>query len=129
MSVVKGERHVAAEREAADHCAIDPATAQQRRHVLDRQRFGIGPGIGRVVALAVAAHVPDDDPVARDEGGNLPVPHPAGGAVAVAEQDRRAMPVILVIDLDTVAIEKRHAPSGCRIRATAPRAAAPPRFA
>ena len=112
MGEMKGERHVAAKRETADDRAVDPATAQQCRHVLDGQRLGIGRGIVRVVALAMAAHVPDDDPMARDESGDLLVPHPAGGAVAVAQQDGWAVPMILVIDFDAIAIEKGHGPSG-----------------
>ena len=87
MGEVEGERHVTAERETADDRAVDPAVAQQCRHVLDRQRLGIGRGIFRVVGLAVAAHIPGDDPVARGEGRDLSVPHPAGGAVPMAEQD------------------------------------------
>src|SRR6202040_2578025 len=43
--------------------------------------------------------------------GDLRVPHPAGGAIAVAQQDGGAVPVILVIDLDAAAIEKGHAQS------------------
>jgi len=79
MGEVEGERHVAAERETADDCALDAAMAQKRRHVLDGQRLGIGRGILGGVGLAVAAHVPDDDPVAWGEGGDLRVPRPAGG--------------------------------------------------
>ena len=123
---MKGERHAAAERETADNRSLDPATAQQCRHVLDRQRLGVGRGIFRVVRLAVAAHIPDDDPVAPGESGDLPVPHPAGGAVAVAEKDGWAVPVILVIDFDAVAIEKWHGPSGLEKWETAPLVAAPP---
>jgi len=85
MGEVEGQRHVAGEREAADHGARDAAMAQQRRHVRDGQRLGICGGIFGIVALAVAAHIPDDDPVMRGEGGDLRVPHPAGGSIAVAQ--------------------------------------------
>jgi hypothetical protein len=50
---VKGERHVAAERETGDDRALDPTMVQQCRHVSDGQRLGIGRGILRVVGLAV----------------------------------------------------------------------------
>jgi len=83
MSEVEGERHVATEREAADHGTVDAAMMQQCRHILDRQRLGIGRGICGIVALAVTAHIPDDNPVMRDEGRYLRVPHPASGAIAV----------------------------------------------
>jgi len=106
MGEVEGERHIAAERETADDRALDPAAAQQCLHVLDGQRLGIGRGIVRVVGLAVAAHIPEDDPVVRGEGGDLSVPHPAGGAIAVAEQDSGAVTVLFVIDLDAIAIEE-----------------------
>jgi len=56
----------------------------------------------------MAAHIPDDDPVAWGESGDLSIPHPARGAVAVAEQDSGAVPVLLVIDLDAIAIEEGH---------------------
>ena len=79
---MKGERHVA-ERETADDRAADGATAQQRRHVLDRQRRGVGRRMFRIVRLTVPPHIPDDNPVMRDEGRYLRVPHPASGAIAV----------------------------------------------
>ncbi len=87
------------------------ARPMQCCHVLDGQRLGIGRGILGLVGLAVAAHIPEDDPVIRGEGGDLRVPHPAGGAIAVAQQDGGAMPVILKIDFDAAAIEKGHAQS------------------
>src|SRR6516164_9568407 len=93
MREVKGERHVAAKREPADHRAVDFAQAQEGRHVLDCQRLGVGRGIVGVVALAMAAHIPDDDPVARGEDANLPLPHPAGDAVAMAQQDGWSVPM------------------------------------
>ena len=44
MSEVEGERHVATEREAADHGTVDAAMMQQCRHILDRQRLGMAAG-------------------------------------------------------------------------------------
>src|SRR5205814_2496983 len=102
---------VAAEREPCDDGALDPAMAQQRRHVRDRQRRGIGGGVRRVVALAMPPHIPDYNPVPRSESGNLPVPHPAGRGVTVTQQNGWAPPMILVIDLDAVAVEEGHARS------------------
>ncbi len=58
------ERHVATQRQSTDHRALNAAGAQYGRHVLDGGCFGISDGIGRIVALTVAAHVPHDHLVA-----------------------------------------------------------------
>ena len=87
MDAVERQRHVAAQRQSADHRALHAAGAQDGGHVLDSGGLGIGGRIGRIVALAVTAHVPHDHLVAVAQRGDLAVPHAAGRAVAVRQQD------------------------------------------
>ena len=82
--------------------------SQDGRHVLDSGGLGIRGGIGRIVALAVAAHVPHDDLKAVLQCCDLAVPHAAGRAVAVRQQDGGALPVHFVMDRHAVAIEPCH---------------------
>src|SRR5262247_2447926 len=105
---VECERHVAAEREAADDGAFFATGVEDRGDVGDSKRFRVGGGIFRVGALAVAAHIPYDDLVTVLEGRDLTVPHAAGGAIAVREYNGRAVPVHFVVDGDAVAVDRRH---------------------
>src|SRR5262245_15161415 len=106
---VKGKRHVATEREAADDGSFLVTGVEDRGNVGDGKRFRVSGGLFRVGALAVAAHIPYHDLVAGVEGRELTVPHAAGGAVAVREQNGRAVPVHFVVDGDAIAVERRHA--------------------
>ena len=108
MAGMEGERHVAAERQAGDDRRLRPDQVEQRRHVADRQRLGVLRAVLGIVALAVAAEVPDDHLVAVLQRRDLIVPHARGRAVAVAQQDRRSLPVDLVVDRDAVAVELGH---------------------
>ena len=58
--------------------------------------------IVRALGLAVAAHVPADDPPAVAERGALAVPHAPGRRVAVPQQHRGPAPAVLILDLDPV---------------------------
>src|SRR6516165_3571693 len=106
---VKGERHVAAEREAADDGSLLATGVEDRGDVGDGKRFRVSGALFRVSTLSVAAHIPYHDLVAGLEGRDLTVPHAAGGAVAVREQNGRAVPVHFVVDGDAIAVERRHA--------------------
>src|SRR5262252_5368382 len=106
---VKCERHVATEREAADDGSFLATGVEDRGDVGDGKRFRVSGGLFRVGALAVAAHIPYYDLVAGLECHDLTVPHAAGGAVAVREQNGRAVPVHFVVDGDAIAVERRHA--------------------
>src|SRR3546814_8528978 len=86
MAEMEGQRHVAAERQAADHRPLHAAGVEDRAHVADGQFLGICRMVLRIVGLTVAAHVPDDDAPAILQRRDLAVPHAAGGAVAVGEQ-------------------------------------------
>src|SRR3954464_12715735 len=90
-----------------------PITARSmahRLHVADRQGLRIERGVARIAGLAMAAHVPQHEAVAIGESGDLPVPHPAGRAIAVRQQDRRRLvgTVDLVMDADPSAVDARH---------------------
>jgi len=63
MRAIECKRHVAAEREPADGGVPGADLVEQRRHVRNGQRFAVGGGIIGIIGLAVAAHVPQDQPV------------------------------------------------------------------
>ena len=111
MREMEAERHDAAQGQPANHRAFDAAGIEHRRHVADRQRVRIERGVGGIAGLAMAAHVPQHETVAIGEDGDLPIPHPAGRAIAVRQQDRWRVggPVDLVMDADPVAVDCRHA--------------------
>ena len=108
------ERHDAAERHPADGGALDAAGIEHGRHVADGQRMRIERGVRGIAGLAMAAHVPQDEAVAVRKGGDLPIPHPTGRAIAVRQQDRRHIAVVLsgavhlVMDRHPVAVDYRH---------------------
>src|SRR5215831_974047 len=106
---VKGERHVATERKAADDGPFLATGVEDCGNVGDGKSFRVSGALFRVSALTVAAHIPNDDLVAGLEGRDLTVPHSAGGAVAVREQNGRAVPVHFVVDGDAIAVKCRHA--------------------
>src|SRR5260370_772187 len=66
------------------------------------------PWVARVARLAMAAHVPEDPPIAVGERGDLPVPHPGGRAIAVRQQEGRAGTVAFIVNGDPVAVDRRH---------------------
>src|SRR5439155_7447106 len=80
-------------------------------HVANGLFFRVGAGVIGRVALAVPPHVPHDHAVLRGEVLHLPPPHLRGGGVSVAEEDGPPFAVRLVEDLDTVALDERHADS------------------
>ncbi|MHC2623325.1 hypothetical protein ACVIW2_005357 [Bradyrhizobium huanghuaihaiense] len=108
IGAIEGERHVAAERKAADDGALRADGIEDRCHVADRERFAIGRGIIGIIGLAVAAHVPQDQLVIPRERIDLAVPHRRGRGVAVGEQKRRPLAMDFVVDADAVPIDPRH---------------------
>ena len=108
MPAVEGERHVAAERQPADDGLFRAGLIQQRGDVGDRVLLAVGRLIRRVVALAVAAHVPQDQRVLLRQRLDLALPHLRRRRIAVGQDQRRAGAVHLVVDVDPVAVEFRH---------------------
>lgn len=58
---------------------------EERGHVGDGVGFAVEGWVAGVVGLAVAAHVPEDEPEVLGEGGDLAGPHLGGGGVAVSK--------------------------------------------
>ena len=117
---LEGKRHVAAERVTGNHRLLDAEFIEDRAHVLDGQFAAVARVVGWAVALTVAAHVPADQPVAVGERLDLRPPHQAGRRVTMGQQDgqriRVLRPMVLVMDRDSVAVERGH---GCHLRASA----------
>src|ERR1700722_11540247 len=72
--------------------------------------------IGRVGAV-MPAHVPRDYVIAAGKRFHLSRPHPGARAIAMREQDGRALTALLVINIDSIAIEIRHDSSAVGSRA------------
>ena len=108
MHEVERERHVPAERKARDDRVIRALGVEDRRHVGDGLRLAVAGGVLRAGSLPVPAHVPGDHAVVLGQRRQLPCPHLGGRAVAVAEQNRRALALRLVEDLDTVSLNRGH---------------------
>ena len=87
-----------------------PRWPSSPRMSADGERLGVLRGIGRALRLAVAAHVPGDEPVARLEHRALRRPHAAGRRVPVAQEHRGPVSAVLVVDLDAVDARSGH---GC----------------
>src|SRR5438046_1458708 len=66
------------------------------------------PWPARVARLAVAAHVPEDHPIAVGEPGDLPLPHARGRAIAVRQQQGRSGAVAFVMNADPALVDRRH---------------------
>ena len=110
VHAVERQRHVAAEREAADDgLAAAADVVEQSRHVGDGVGFAVEIRVGRVVGLAVAAHVPGDEREAFRERRDLRGPHGGGGGVAVREEEGRAAAAVdFVVEAHAVAGEVWH---------------------
>ena len=108
MHEVERERHIAAERKARDDRVVRALGVKDRGHVGDGLRLAVAGRVIRAGSLPVPAHVPGDHPVLLRQRRQLPCPHLGGRAVAVAEQNRRALALRLVEDLDTVSLDRGH---------------------
>ena len=75
MAAVKRQRHVVAERQAADNSLVRADSVEQRRDIGDRECLAIGRRVFRVIGLAVAAHVPEHELVVPRKCRNLSLPH------------------------------------------------------
>ena len=105
---VEGERHVAAQRQSADHSAIDSLGVEDGGHIVDRLRLAVAGRILGRISLSVPAHVPDDQSVIGGQDVDLAGPHLRCGAVAVREQDGRPVTADLVVDADAVTVDSGH---------------------
>src|SRR5581483_11059510 len=94
--------------QSTDHRALYSADAQDGGHIFKAGGFGIGVWVALIVALAMTAHIPHDHLVAVQQRGDLAVPHAAGRAIAVRQQDRGPMSMHLVMNCYAVAVEPGH---------------------
>ena len=108
MGAVERQRHVAAERQPADDRFLRADGVEDRGHVANSCLFAVGRLVGRVVALAMATHIPGHQRVLLRQRLDLALPHLRGRGIAVGQQDHRARAVDLVIDVDAVAVEFGH---------------------
>src|SRR5437660_12809062 len=65
-------------------------------------------GVARVSRLAVAAHVPEDHPIAVRERRDLPLPHARGRAIAVRQQEGWSGAMAFVMNADPALVDRRH---------------------
>ncbi|MFT3853607.1 MAG: hypothetical protein QM733_12835 [Ilumatobacteraceae bacterium] len=109
---VEAQRQVAAERVTPDHGALDADRVEDRHHVADGELRAVLRRVVRVVAAAVAAHVPRDDRVVRRQRREVAAEHVRRRGVAVGQQQRRARSAAgnVVRDADTAAVDLGHGP-------------------
>ena len=100
---MEGQRRIAAQRMPTYDSALEPTFIKQRRDISDRVLLRILFWIVRVVALAVAAQIPNDDPVLVLEGPDLVPPHLTGRSITVRQQDGRSLTMVLVVETHAVA--------------------------
>ena len=108
VCTVKGKRHVAAQRQPADDRRLRPHRIEDRRHIRHRVRLAVGVLIFRVIALAMAAHIPQHQRVAAGKWRDLPLPHFRCGGIAVGEEQNGAGSMGLVMDIHPSAVELWH---------------------
>src|SRR6185312_2344940 len=76
--------------------------------IADRERLRVSAGIDGIARAAMPAHIPQDQPAALGEMGDLTIPQAHRLAEAMGQQDGRALAMGLVSYRDAIAIDEWH---------------------